>query len=107
MKIFVYITISGLMYMASMKTYKLKFLYILNEKAYFRKLTLFYQDKLKINLQDFTLFYLDFTDTYLLFSKMQVKSLKSQAKIDFFSKLNTEFLGSKTVENIRILSFIV
>ena len=30
---FVYITISGLMFVASTKTYKLKLLYILNEKA--------------------------------------------------------------------------
>ena len=37
---------------------------------------------------------------------MQVESLKSQAKIDFFSKLSSAFLGSKTVENIRISSFI-
>ena len=35
---FVYITISGLMFVASMKTYKLKSLYILNEKADFQKL---------------------------------------------------------------------
>ena len=48
-----------------------------------------------------------FIDTYLLFSKMQVKLFKSQAKIEVFSKLSTAFLGSKTVENIRILSFIV
>ena len=80
---FVYITISGLMFVASMKTYKLKLLYIFNEKADFQKL-----------------FY--FTDTYLLSSKKQVKSLKSEAKIDFFFKLSTAFLGSKTVENIRI-----
>ena len=85
---FVYITISGLMFVASMKTYQLKLLYILNEKTDFQKL-----------------FY--FTDTYLFFAKMQVKSLKSQAKIDFFSKLSAAFLGSKTVENIRISSFIV
>ena len=34
---FVYITISGLMFVASIKTYKLKLLYILNEKADFQK----------------------------------------------------------------------
>ena len=75
------------MFVASIKTYKLQLLYILSEKAEFQKL-----------------FY--FTDTYLLFAKMQVKSLKSQAKIDFF-KLITAFLGSKTMENIRISSFIM
>ena len=48
-----------------------------------------------------------FTDTYVIFSRVQIKSLKSQAKIDFFKKLSTAFLGSKTMENIRILSFIV
>ena len=63
---FVYITISGLMFVASMKTYKLKLLYILNEKADFQKPFLY------------------FTDTYLLFSKMQVKLLKPHAEIDFF-----------------------
>ena len=52
-----------------------------------------------------TFFY--FTDTYLLFSKMQVKSLKSEAKIDLFSKLSTAFLGCKIEENIKISSFIV
>ena len=52
-----------------------------------------------------TIFY--FTDTYLLFSKMPVKSLKSQAEIDFFSKWSTAFLGPRAVENIRISSFIV
>ena len=62
---FAYITISGLMFLASMKTYKSKLLYILNEEADFQKV-------------------LYFTDTYLLFAKMQGKSLKSQAKIDFF-----------------------
>ena len=79
---------SGPMIVASMKTYQLKLLYILNEKPYFQKL-----------------FY--FTDKFLLFAKRQVKSLKSQAKIDFFPKLSTAFLGSKTVENMRISSFIV
>ena len=58
---FVYITISDLMFVAAIKTYKLKLLYSLNEKADFQKL----------------FFY--FTDTYLLFAKMQVKSLT-----DFF-----------------------
>ena len=62
---FVYITISGLMFIASMKTYQFKLLCILNEKADFQKK-----------------FY--FTDTYLLVAKMQVKCLKSQAKVDFF-----------------------
>ena len=62
---FVYITISGLTFVASMKTYKLKLLYILNEKANFQ-----------------TTFH--FTDTYLLFSKMQIKPLKSRGKKDFF-----------------------
>ena len=33
MPTFVYITISGLMFVASMKTYKLKLLYTLNEEA--------------------------------------------------------------------------
>ena len=40
---FVYITISGLMFVALMKTYKLKLLYILNEKADFQNLFLFYR----------------------------------------------------------------
>ena len=87
---FVYITIFGLMFVASVKTSKLKLLYNLNEKADFQKLFYFLQ-----------------THNYLLFVKMQVKSLKSQAKMDFSSKLGTAFLGSKIVENIRILSFIV
>ena len=38
---------------------------------------------------------------------MQVKSLKSQAMINLFSKLSTAFLGSKAMGNIRILSFEV
>ena len=63
---YVDITISGLMFVAWMKTYKLKLLYILKEKADFQKL-------------------FDFADTYLLFSKMQIKSSKSQAEIDFFN----------------------
>ena len=87
---FVYITISGLMFVASMKTYELKLLFVFNDKADFQRL--FYSLQIA---------------TYLLFSKMQVKLLKSQAKIDFFSKLNTAFLGSKTMENIKILSFMV
>ena len=83
-------TISGLIFVASMKTYKWKLLYryILNEKDDFQKL----------------FFY--FTDTYQLFSKMQVKFLKSQVKTDFF-KIEYGILDSKIVENIRISYFIV
>ena len=62
---FVYVTISGLMSLALMKTYKLKLPYILNEKANFRER-----------------FYL--TDARLLFSKMQVKPVKSQDEVDVF-----------------------
>ena len=46
------------------------------------------------------------TDTHLLFAKIQVESLKSQAKIDFF-QIKYNIFGLKTVENISILSFIV
>ena len=38
---------------------------------------------------------------------MKVKSLISQAEIDFFSKKRTTFLSTKTVKNMRITSFIV
>ena len=62
---FVYISIPGLMFAASMETYELKSLSIFREKANFQKLVLF-------------------IDTYLPFLKMLVKSSKSQAKIDFF-----------------------
>ena len=88
MPTFFYITISGLMLVASIKTYKLKLLYILNEKADFQQLFLFHR-------------------CISTLAKMQVKSLKSQAKINFFSKLSTAFLDSKIVENIRISSLIV
>ena len=86
---FVYITIFGPMIVVSMKTYKLKSLYILNEKADFQK--------------PFYILQIHFCSL----QKMQVKSLKSQAKIDFFPNLSTALLGSKTVENVRISSFIV
>ena len=85
---FVYITVSGLIFVASMKMYKLKILYFLNEKADFQKV-------------------LYFMVTYLLFSKMQVESLKSQAKIEDFFKIVPAFLGSKTVENITTSYSIV
>ena len=38
--------------------------------------------------------FFNFTDTYLLFSKIEVKSLSSQDKIYVF-ELSTEFLGPK------------
>ena len=60
---FVYITISCQMLLALMKTYKLKLLHSLHEKADFQKL-------------------FHFTDIYLLCSKMQIKSLKPQAELD-------------------------
>ena len=57
---FVHVAISGLMLLVWMER-KLKLLYILYDKADFQKL------------------FFDFTDIYLLFSKIQIKSLKFQA----------------------------
>ena len=82
---FVYITISGLIFVASMIAYKLKLLNILNEKVNNQK----------------PFFYI--TDRYLFFSKMQKKSLKSRAEIDFFLKWSTTVLSTKAVENSFVL----
>ena len=64
---FVYITISGLMFVASIKTYKLKLLYVYPQiEGRFSK----------------TFFY--FTDTYLRFSKCKLNLENLKLKLKFF-----------------------